>query len=72
MEKGCTIVNNSVLTLKGRLKPESLYIFTSHVIFLKQAVYYLMFIFGEDEKLFLWVIFSRRVGFLQIVLLEIP
>lgn len=65
-------MNNSVLTLKGRLKPESLYIFTSHVIFLKQAVYYLMFIFGEDEKLFLWVIFSRRVGFLQIVLLEIP
>lgn len=72
MEKGHTIVNNSVSTLKGRLKPENLYIFTSHIIFLKQAVYYLVFICGEDEKFFLWVIFSRRVGFLQIMVLEIP
>lgn len=39
-----------MLTLKGRLKPESLYFLTSHIIFLKKAVYYLMFICGEDEK----------------------
>lgn len=46
------MVNNSVLTLKGRLKPESLYYtFTSHIIiFLKKAVYYLTVTCGEDEK----------------------
>lgn len=65
-------MNNSVSNLKERLKRESLYIFTCHIIFLKQAVYYLMFICGEDEKFFLWVIIARRVGFLQIMVLKIP
>jgi len=55
-------VNNSVLTLKGRLKPESLYFFTSHIIFLKKAVCYLMFICGEDEK-FCGLSFLEESGF---------
>lgn len=50
VEKRHTTVNYSVLTLRGRLKPESLYFFTSHIIFLKKAVYYLTFICGEAEK----------------------